>query len=34
VTGRCLAYLGGAVVELAGAAIALAFTRADSMEPG
>jgi hypothetical protein len=30
--GLRLAYLGGALVELAGAAIAFAFIRADSME--
>jgi MFS transporter, DHA2 family, methylenomycin A resistance protein len=32
VTGLRLAYLGGGVVELAGAAIAFAFIRSDSME--
>jgi MFS family permease len=32
ISGLRLAYLGGAMVELAGALIALAFIRADSME--
>jgi hypothetical protein len=34
VSGLRLAYLGGAVVELAGAAVALAFTHTDSKELG
>jgi len=33
VSGLRVALFGGAVAELAGAAVALAFTRADSMEP-